>query len=103
MSTWWQEMRKHALWRDETPGEWEETREGVEKFILRKLHPHLFAPHEAEDLRRQDEGLHARLAALAFLGPAHLDIKSVRSAGCGMGKKAKWHTQTLYICVNVFF
>lgn len=79
-----QEMRKHALWRDETPGEWEETREGVEKFILRKLHPHLFAPHEAEDLKTQDEGLHARLAALAFLGPAHLDIKSVRSAGWGM-------------------
>lgn len=72
-----QEMRKHVLWRDEAAAQWEETRESLEKFMLVKLHRHLFAPHERADLEQQDQSLHARLAALAFLSAEHLDIKSV--------------------------
>jgi hypothetical protein len=74
-----QELRKNPLWREEAEEQWAETRESLERFVMCKLRRHLFTRPEARELAEQDRALAARLRALAFLGPEHLDIKSVRA------------------------
>jgi hypothetical protein len=65
-------MRKHPLWRDDTSAEWEATNEELERFVMGKLYSVTFAAHPA--CARRDARLAARLQALSFVGPRHLDL-----------------------------
>ena len=65
-------MRKHPLWRDDTVAEWEATNEELERFVMGKLYSVTFAAHPA--CARRDARLAARLQALSFVGPRHLDL-----------------------------
>jgi len=65
-------MRKHALWRDDSAAEWDATNEELERFVMGKLHAVTFAAHPA--CARRDARLAARLQALSFVGPRHLDL-----------------------------
>ena len=70
-------MRKTASWKYDDTAQWEDTREHLEKFLLLKLHRHLFTPIEASELAKQDQALYHRLTSLSFVGPENLDVKSV--------------------------
>lgn len=65
------------VWKSEGAVQWEDTKECLEKFMMIKLHPYLFSTAEKEELIKRDAALSDRLAALSFLGPENLDIKSV--------------------------
>jgi hypothetical protein len=65
-------MRKHPLWRNDSGAEWEATNEELERFVMGKLHAVTFAAHPA--CARRDARLAARLQALSFVGPRHLDL-----------------------------
>ena len=65
-------MRKHPLWCDDSGAEWEATNEELERFVMGKLHSLIFAAHPA--CARRDARLAARLQALSFVGPRHLDL-----------------------------
>ena len=65
-------VRAHALWRGASPAEWTSAREGLEKFVMMKIHSRAFAPTAAH--RARDAELGARLAALRFVEPRHLDL-----------------------------
>jgi hypothetical protein len=49
-----------------------ENKQGTEKYVMTKLHDLVFARYRAD--RERDEGLAARLRALQFLEPGHLEI-----------------------------
>ena len=70
-------MRKTPAWKYDDTAQWEETREHLEKFLLMKLHRHLFTAFETVELQKQDAALTHRLHSLSFIGPEHLDVKSV--------------------------
>ncbi len=58
--------------------QWEGVREHLEAFLVTKLHRYLFTPQERRALAARDAALRERLRGLAFLGPEHLDVRSVR-------------------------
>lgn len=73
-------FRQHPLWRDAREDELEAAGEGLEKYLMTKLHDATFA--FAPEDREQDEHLSALLAALRFVRPEHLDIpERVRKEG----------------------
>jgi hypothetical protein len=63
----------HPAWQGSTPAELDASGEGLEKYIMTKLHAKTFG-RGAKDAER-DAALHARIAALrAFIDAKHLDI-----------------------------
>ena len=73
-------FRQHPLWRDAREDELEAAGEGLEKYLMTKLHDATFA--FAPEDREQDEHLSALLSALQFVLPEHLDIpERVRKEG----------------------
>ena len=64
------QMREHVLWKNETPAQWEDTCEAVERFVFHKVYDHVFGVLEVE----QDRAVEERIKSLAFLNCAHLDI-----------------------------
>ena len=61
------------MWRDATQDELEASGEGLEKYLMTKLHPLTFAA--MPDDKRVDALLSKRIAALrTFIRPEHLDI-----------------------------
>lgn len=66
-------FRGHPMWRDATQDELEASGEGLEKYLMTKLHPLTFAA--MPDDKRVDALLSKRIAALrTFIRPEHLDI-----------------------------
>jgi len=66
-------FRGHSMWRDATQDELEASGEGLEKYLMTKLHPLTFAA--MPDDKRVDALLSKRIAALrTFIRPEHLDI-----------------------------
>jgi hypothetical protein len=66
-------FRGHPMWRDATEDELEASGEGLEKYLMTKLHPLTFAA--MPDDKRVDALLSKRIAALrTFIRPEHLDI-----------------------------
>ncbi|CAG9463441.1 unnamed protein product [Pedinophyceae sp. YPF-701] len=65
-------FRSHPLWRDCSEAELEAAGEGLEKYVLTKLHPLLFAT--APEDRERDELLSLHMRGLQFLKPEHLEI-----------------------------
>ena len=66
-------FRGHPMWRDATEDELEASGEGLEKYLMTKLHPLTFAA--MPDDKRVDAHLSKRIAALrTFIRPEHLDI-----------------------------
>lgn len=76
-------MRQHPLWRVEEdwdaydgPAEeskaWQSAVDGLESFVMCKLHRHLFARRKGAAAK--DAALHERMARLSFLTFAHLDM-----------------------------
>ncbi|CAD7697933.1 unnamed protein product [Ostreobium quekettii] len=66
------DFRKHRLWRNQPREELDTAMEGLEKYLLTKLHSRTFARYP-EDTER-DHLLSTRLVALHFVRPHHLDI-----------------------------
>eukprot|EP00756_Hemistasia_phaeocysticola_P045184 Hpha_TRINITY_DN18943_c0_g1::TRINITY_DN18943_c0_g1_i1::g.17498::m.17498/K20131/RABGEF1; Rab5 GDP/GTP exchange factor len=66
------ELGQNPLWSDADEGELEAAVEGVEKYVLCKLHACLFAGCPAQ--RRQDEILDSKLAALATVEAERLGV-----------------------------
>ena len=66
-------FRGHAVWRGAGEAELEAAGDFLEKYLLTKLHPRIFAAYPAD--RERDEVLAQRMAALGhFVEPRHLDI-----------------------------
>lgn len=65
-------------------GGWEGVRDHLEAFLMMKLRRYLFTPRERAALAARDAALAGRLRALAFLGPEHLDVRSVSVFGVGV-------------------
>ena len=66
-------FRGHPAWRGASDDELDASGEGLEKYLMTKLHPNTFAV--TGDDKRADEHLARRVAALrTFIRPEHLDI-----------------------------
>ena len=66
-------FRGHPAWRGASEGDLEASGEGLEKYLMTKLHPSTFAV--TPDDQRADSLLSRRVAALrTFIRPEHLDI-----------------------------
>ena len=65
-------FRAHPAWRGATPAVLAAAGEGLEKYVLTKIHAHVFGA-TALDAER-DEALAQRLSALSFVKPEHLEI-----------------------------
>eukprot|EP00946_MAST-07B_sp_MAST-7B-sp1_P003698 g3698.t1 len=65
-------MSANELWCHDDPNEWDNTCEGLEKFVTSKLYEHLFCPREEDRIR--DQQLHDRISSLSFVKFEHLDI-----------------------------
>ena len=66
-------FRGHPAWRGASEGDLEASGEGLEKYLMTKLHPSTFAV--TPDDQRADWLLSRRVAALrTFIRPEHLDI-----------------------------
>ena len=66
-------FRGHPAWRGASDDELDASGEGLEKYLMTKLHPSTFAV--TGDDKRADEHLARRVAALrTFIRPEHLDI-----------------------------
>ncbi|CAH9085347.1 unnamed protein product, partial [Cuscuta europaea] len=69
-------FRAHSLWAGCSEEELESAGEGLEKYVMTKLYPHVFASHP-EDVK-VDEQLHKKMALIQhFVRPENLDIKPV--------------------------
>ncbi|GMH37235.1 hypothetical protein BSKO_05108 [Bryopsis sp. KO-2023] len=66
------DFKKHKVWKSVPPHEMYITMEGLEEYLTRKLHSLLFGKY-LED-RERDEMLSARMEAMQFVQPSHLDI-----------------------------
>ncbi|KAL7613475.1 hypothetical protein Lser_V15G08648 [Lactuca serriola] len=67
-------FRAHPLWSTGSEEELDSAGEGLEKYIMTKLFPRVFASHQ-HDIK-QDENLHQKLSLLQqFIKPEHLDIQ----------------------------
>ena len=66
-------FRGHAVWRGAGEAELEAAGDFLEKYLLTKLHPRIFAAYPVD--RERDEVLEQRMVALGrFVEPGHLDI-----------------------------
>ena len=65
-------MSVNELWCHDDPDEWDNTCEGLEKFVTSKLYDHIFCPREED--RQRDCDLEERIASLSFVSFQHLDI-----------------------------
>lgn len=65
-------FKSHPLWRDARQEELEAAGEGLEKYLMTKLHDKTFGV--AKEDKEQDEHLSALLQALNFVTAEHLDI-----------------------------
>lgn len=66
-------FRGHSVWRNASDDELDASGEGLEKYLLTKLHPNLFGV--TDDDKRADLYLSRRINALStFIKPEHLDI-----------------------------
>ena len=65
-------FRQHPLFRDAREEELDAAGEGLEKYLMTKLHDVTFGVTKED--REQDEHLSALLGALRFVRPEHLDI-----------------------------
>jgi hypothetical protein len=98
------EMRKSPAWaallgaaagaadpaQQQQQQQWEEVREHLEAFLVTKLHRYLFTPPERKVLAARDAALQERFRGLAFLGPEHLDVRSVRVFGMELVGLCVW-------------
>ena len=55
--------------------------QGLEKYLMTKIYHRTFGVSELD--RERDEALTARMAALAFIKPAHLDIPQLYQVARG--------------------
>lgn len=67
------QMRENVLWKGETPAQWEDSREAIERFVFHKLYDEVFRG-VVDTLAEQDRAVDMRIQSLAFLKSAHLDI-----------------------------
>ena len=68
-------LRAHDLWRGCDEIEWQNTVEGLEKFLMGKVYSKAFAPTASD--KRRDKDIERKIATLAFIQPKHLDIRNV--------------------------
>lgn len=67
-------FRAHPLWSNGSEEELDSAGEGLEKYIMTKLFPRVFATHQ-DDIKL-DEQLHEKLSLIQhFIKPEHLDIQ----------------------------
>ncbi len=66
-------MRNHPMWKGEGEQEWQNTLEGLEKFVMMKLYSHTF--QSADQDAAIDARLSEKIKKLSFLRPGHLDVK----------------------------
>lgn len=69
-------FRAHPLWAGRTEEELESTSEGLEKYIMTKLFPRVFATHP-NDTKIDNELYNKSLLIQQFILPEHLDIRPV--------------------------
>lgn len=72
-------FRAHPLWRGASEEELEASGEGLEKYLMTKLHARTFGVLEEE--KERDAALSLRFEALQFLRPEHLDIPEQHRRG----------------------
>ncbi|KAK9792230.1 hypothetical protein WJX73_000744 [Symbiochloris irregularis] len=65
-------FKQHELWADSSPDHQVQASEGLEKYVMTRIHHKTFGV-AALDLER-DEALAQRISALSFVRPEHLDI-----------------------------
>lgn len=65
-------MSVNELWCHDDPEEWDNTCEGLEKFVTSKLYEHIFCPRDED--RERDRELEERISSLSFVSFQHLDI-----------------------------
>jgi hypothetical protein len=66
------QMHSHEPWKSSTEAELDNAFEGLEKYVMSKLHKVFFQP-DSDDAPR-DELLSQRMILLSFIEPKHLDI-----------------------------
>lgn len=71
------EFSQNPLWQNGPESEVDVAIEGLERYLMSKVHERAFAP--PEDIER-DKALHRRIAALQFIQKHHLDIKTPDSS-----------------------
>ena len=65
-------MKVMDHWRNESEEEWENTIEGVEKFLMSKIYEAVFCPQEED--KEADVDMSKRIKSLSFVEFRHLDI-----------------------------
>ena len=65
-------MSVNELWCHDDPEEWDNTCEGLEKFVTSKLYDYIFCPRNED--RERDQILEERISSLSFVTFQHLDI-----------------------------
>lgn len=71
-------FRQHLLWSAETPAQFTNTMNSLEKFLFHKLHPCLFPLILKKNIDK-DAAFKERINSLAFLDPEHLDMVPLKS------------------------
>mmetsp|Transcript_35588 Transcript_35588/g.44045 ORF Transcript_35588/g.44045 Transcript_35588/m.44045 type:complete len:656 (+) Transcript_35588:619-2586(+) len=67
-----QQVRLHPSWKNCNHTEWENTVEGLERFVVKRIYDIAFVPTPQELIRRRDMILKNRIKSLRFLHPGHL-------------------------------
>ena len=67
-----QRMKVMDHWRNENDDEWENTIEGLEKFVMSKVYEAVFCPQEQD--KEADVDMSKRIKSLCFVEFRHLDI-----------------------------
>lgn len=67
---------EHPLWKDSDEDEQDQIQEGLEKYVMNRLHDSTFGYH-CQD--KENEALERRFSSLQFITPANLDIKTFKN------------------------
>eukprot|EP00891_Asterochloris_glomerata_P004098 jgi/Astpho2/4098/gw1.00063.257.1_t len=68
-------FRDHPVWANAPTEHQSQATEGLEKYLMTKIHGKVFAQSALD--RERDEALGQRMAVLSFVRPEHLDIPAV--------------------------
>mmetsp|Transcript_25879 Transcript_25879/g.56232 ORF Transcript_25879/g.56232 Transcript_25879/m.56232 type:complete len:345 (-) Transcript_25879:47-1081(-) len=81
-----QKARVHKLWRGEKEDEWDQTVEGLEKFVMCKIEKKAFQP--SKQFKHLDLKIKQRIQALSFLSRDHLEIRQMGAQWLPIWQKA---------------
>eukprot|EP00045_Choanoeca_perplexa_P007856 m.72310 g.72310 ORF g.72310 m.72310 type:complete len:564 (-) comp14250_c0_seq1:102-1793(-) len=70
------EVERHELWQQADEATLDNAFEGLEKYVLSKIHRYIFKPEGSDDAL-QNQALSDRMTMLSFIKPEHLDVSAL--------------------------